>query len=374
VCPWKDLDLKDVSDSQGCEPCNPINNRDIRDLTGRTLSELTADSSTNSFPILRLVAGLIFLLSGLFVLYKVNLGLSFALVFVIAGVAVLAIGFLGHRARGFDIALLVIALIIFAGVASTYSYPSTSSRTYTATKSDVNVSRIAIDASTDFGSISIKFSQNADLCYTVTFGQTAPVFPFSIPIFGNASNAFSNVTSDGILTLNATSGASNITITLGPGYLVSMNASAGTGSIDLNSNVIAQRFGPLYLSTGTGSISAHIDSLGISGLQLQTGTGSISLDSNYLSPSASQIPVRLTTGTGSLSFNVKFPNAIGVNLNASNGFGSISKNLPGFQILQSSNGELRATEGNLAGTSFEVSLSVGTGSVSIDASLVNPVP
>ncbi len=268
----------------------------------------------------------------------------------------------------------MIALIIFAGVTSSYSNPSTSSRTYSATKSEVSVSRIAIDARTNFGSISIKFSSNADLAYRVTFGQTTLVFPFFLPIFGNASNTFSNVTSNGILTLNATSGASNITIILGPGYLVSINTSGGTGSIDLNSNVTAQRFGQLDLSTGTGSISANIDSLGISGLQLQTGTGSINLDSNYLSPSGTQIPVMLTTGTGSLSFNVKFPNAIGVDLNASNGFGSILKNLPGFQILQSSNGELRAAEGNMAGTSFEVSLSVGTGSVSIDTSLVNPVP
>jgi len=374
VCSWKSLDLKNVSDSQRCELYNPINNREVPDLTGDLLPELTAGSPTSSFPILRLVAGLIFVTSALFVFYKVNLGLSFALLFVIAGVAVLAIGFLGHRARGFDIALLVIALIIFAGVASTYNYTSISSRTYTATKSEVSVSRILIDVRTDFGSISIKFSQNTDLCYVVTFGETTSAFPFSIPLFGNASNTFSNTTSDGILTLNASSGASNITITLGPGYLVGINASGGTGSIDLNSNVIAQQFGQLYLSTGTGSIQAHLESLGVSGLQLQTGTGSISLDSNYLSPRGTHVPVMLTTGTGSVNFNVKFPNSVGIALNASNGFGTISKNLPGFEILESSNGVLKATEGNMAGTSFEVSFSVGTGSVSIDASLVNPVP
>jgi len=337
---------------------------------------LTVDSSPKPqpFPILRLAAGLIFILSGLLVFYRVNLGLSFALVFVVAGVAVVAIGLLGHRARGGDIALLIVGLIIFAGVASSYNYSSTATHTYIATKSEVSVSRIAIDASTDFGSIAIRFSQNASLAYVVTFNQTIPLFPFSIPVFGNKSTSFTNVTQGGVLILNASSSSSDITVIVGPGYLVSINASGGTGSVDLNSNATAQRFGQVSLSTGTGSISTHLDTSGISNLQLQTGTGSVSLDSNYLSPGGTQIPITISTGTGSLSFNAAFPRSIGVDLTASNGFGSISKNLPGFQIVQSSNGKLSATEGDMSGTSFDVSLSVGTGSMSIDGTLVNPVP
>jgi hypothetical protein len=155
---------------------------------------------------------------------------------------------------------------------------------------------------------------------------------------------------------------------------VDINASGGTGSVDLESNATAQRFGYVSLSTGTGSISTQLDTLGISSLSLQTGTGSISFDSNYLSPAGTQIPVSLNTGTGSLSFSAKFPRAIGVDLSASNGFGSISHNLSGFQITQSSNGKLIASEGNMNNTSFEITMSVGTGSMSVDGSLVTPVP
>ena len=339
------------------------------------MTGVTTDTSQtgHDFPILRLVAGLVVVLAGLLVYFKVNLGLSFAVVFVLAGIAVVVIGLLGHRARAPDIALLIIGLVVFAGVASSYNYSTTSAHSYSATRSEVPTSIIMINATTHFGGITIKFSGNADLGYEVTFAKTTYTFPFFIPLFGNSSTSFTNVTSHSALILNAYSSTADITVTVGPGYLVDINASAGTGSVNVNSSSPAQKFGQISLSIGTGSISAHIDPANISNLNMQDGTGSISLVSNYFSPTGPHVPVTLSTGTGSLNFNVAFLKTAGVNLSASNGFGSISKNLTGFEILQSSNNELKATVGNQSGPSFDVSLSVGTGSMNVDASLVSPL-
>jgi len=336
--------------------------------------DLTGDTLAQSFSPLRLVAGVVFILSGALAYFRVNLGLSTALVFVLAGVAVIAVGMLGRRARPADVAILIIALIIFAGVASSANYSTVNTRTYNVTRGEIAASRIEIDSNTRFGGITVKFSGNSDLGYQVAFRQTTFQFPFSFQIFGNSSNSISNFTRDGTLFLSANSTSADIIVTLGPGYLISINATAGTGSIEVDSSTLNQRFGHISLSTGTGSIDTHIDTTGISSLNLQTGTGSVSFNSNYLSPSGSKIPIMVSTGTGSLTFNSKFPSAVGVNISASNGFGTISKNLTGFRILQSSNGALVASEGSLGGSSFEVTLSVGTGLMNVDATLVKSIP
>lgn len=334
----------------------------------------TSPTTSDTFPVLRLAAGLVFVLAGVFVYFRVNLGLSLALVLVLAGVVVLAVGFLGRKGRPLDVAILIVALIVFAGAASSVNYSASGSRTYIVAKSAISVSRIEIDPTAKFGSITVKFSGNADLGYQVTFGQTSSFFPFSFQLFGNNSNSLSNTTRDGTLFLFANSTSSDITITLGSGYVISINASTGTGSIEVDSTTISQRFNHVILSTGTGSIHAAIDTTSISDIYLQTGTGSVSFDSNYLSPSNSKVPITLTTGTGSITFNSKFPAPVGVDISASNGFGSISKNLTGFQVTQSSNGGFSATAGPTSGPSFEVTLSVGTGSINVKGSLVPPVP
>ena len=322
----------------------------------------------SSFPVLRLFAGLIFFAAGLLVYFKVNFGFSFALVFIVAGAAVVLIGLLGHRASAGDIALFIISLIILAGVASSYNFATGAEHSYFATKGQVVASHIAIDATTSFGSITLGFSNNADLAFQVVFGRTI-VFPFSIPP-GNQSTSFSNVTRGGVLFLNASSSSADITITMGQGYLVDFNASAGTGSVSFDSTSLGQKFGIVSISTGTGSVDARLDTPSISYLRLQGGTGSVNFNSNYLSTGGVHVPITLSTGTGSVNFHAMIPNNVGVYLSASNGFGSISRNLQGFTMSQSSNGQLTASADESSVASFEVNLSVGTGSMNVDASIV----
>lgn len=298
----------------------------------------------------------------------INLGLSLALVLVFAGVLVMIIGYLGRRAKPIEVALLVIALIVFAGVVSTVSYSASGTKTYSASKSQISVSRIAINASSKFGSISVRFSGNADLGYQVVFTQTE--IPF-FQVFGNNSISLTNVTRDGTFFLNANASNAGITITLGAGYFVSIDADTGTGSVDINSSSLGQEFGGLSLSTGTGSISAQIDSSNVSSIDMSTGTGSVSFDSTYLAPSRNAVPLTLSTGTGSLSFYAMIPATAGANISATDGFGSISRSLTGFNVIQSSNNQLNAAEGSMKGSSFAIELSVGTGSLSVTCSLVS---
>ena len=306
--------------------------------------------------------------------YGVNFGFSFALVLVAAGVAVIAIGVLGHRARPGDIALFIVALLVLAAVASSnYTFTSGTEQTFSATPSQVSSSHIAVLANTNFGSITINLSNNASLAYRVVFGKTFsfPFFSFNV---GNQSKSFTNKTRNGVLILNATSSTQSITITLGAGYQVDVNATAGTGSITIDSASRTQKLGVVYATTGTGSISATIDSSNLSYLYLNGGTGSINLQSDYLSPSGRQVPISISTGTGSLNCNVNVPNNVAVDLSASNGFGSISKNLQGFTISESTNNQLKASLGDTtsASRSFVMDLSVGTGSLNINVATVAP--
>jgi len=371
--PSRSCDLKHVIDRHLWESYLGINravrfhNKPIREWG----SNLTANSAAgSSFPFLRLFAGLAFIAAGLLVYFNVNLGFSFALVFIVAGVAVVLIGFLGHRATAGDIALFIISLLVLAGAASSYNFATGAGHSYYVTKAQVSASHIAIDATTSFGSIALRFSNNADLAFQVVFGRTT-AFPFSFPLV-NQSTSFTNVTRGGVLFLNANSSTADITITMGSGYLVDFNASAGTGSVNLDSTSLGQKFGVVSISTGTGSIDARIDTSSISYLSLQGGTGSVNFNSNYLSTNGVHVPITVTTGTGSVNFNAMIPNNVGVHLSASNGFGSISRNLQGFTISQSSNGQLTASADESSAASFEVNLSVGTGSMSVDASIVSP--
>lgn len=331
----------------------------------------TSPSPRGYSPILRIAAGLIVVLAGLLIYLGVNLGLSFALVLVLAGVLVVAIGIFGRRVMPVDIALFIIALIIFAGAASSVSYPASSTKIYTVARSQISVSRIAIEVNSNFGSISVRFSGNVDLGYQVKFTRTQFAFPFSFPIFGNNTISLTNMTDHGTLFLTANASTAGISITLGPGFLVSINGSTGTGSVDVTSNSRSQMFGAISLSTGTGSVSSHIDSQGVSSIDLSTGTGSVSFASTYLSPSRTGVPLTLSTGTGSLSFNARLPTFAGANISATDGFGVLSNNLTGFNILQSNRNQLIATEGKMLGPSFDVSLSVGTGSMDVVCSISN---
>jgi hypothetical protein len=315
-----------------------------------------------SFPLLRALAGIVFLLAGLFVYYRIPVG-PLGLALVIAGVVVIAIPLLGHRPQGGDVALFIIALIVLAASTGAYSYRGMRVAVFSAPATAFHVNRVDLSASTNLGSIAIESSTNSDLAYSVTF-TTSPVFG----LFPFATNyTLTNETRGGVLFLNASSSAASISVTLGPSYVANINASANTGSVDLSwaENVT---LGDVSLSSNTGSVDANLVTSGIRSLSMTTNTGSVDLRSSYLAPGAARVPLTLSTNTGSVSLNVRIPSTSAMTIDASTSIGSVSHGLQGFTVSQSStNNRLSATYGemSMAADSFVVSASTSTGSVSL---------
>jgi hypothetical protein len=318
-----------------------------------------------SFPLLRLLAGIVFLLAGLFAYYHVPLG-ALGIVLVVAGIVIIAIPLAGHRPQGGDVALFVIALIAMAASASATSfegtnYVGTGIAVYSASASSLHATAVDLSVSANLGSISIQSSTNSDLGYKVVFTTTSVfgIFPFAY------NYSVTNMTIGGTLFLNATARAASISITLGPEYFRNIVASSNTGSVDLEWST-NETLGSVVLSSNTGSVDANVATSGIRELSLSTNTGSVSLSSDYLVPATARVPITLSTDTGSVSFDVRIPLTSGMSIQASNSLGSISHDLAGFAISQSSNNQLSATYGDLnTANSFVVIVSASTGSVSL---------
>jgi hypothetical protein len=328
------------------------------------------------FPVLRLLAGVIFLLAGVLAYFGILVGLSIvALFLVVAGTVVILVVVLGHRATWGDAALFVFALLVLAGVVGsgvTFQGGSASAVVYSVPKASVgrSLSEIDLIADSSAGSISLLFSGDSSLAYQVAFNRSS-TFPFFS--FGPGDTySLTNKTQGAVLFLNATANIRSITLTLGPGFAASVNASTGAGSlsfIDPENSTL----GVLYLHTGAGSIDVSIVGNVTRGIDLQTGAGSISLNSDYLAPGATGVPIGITTGAGSASVDVKFPSTAGASIDATTSFGGISQTLSGFTVSKSTNNEVVASSQNIATAtdSFKMSVSTGAGSVSVTAESVS---
>lgn len=321
-----------------------------------------------NFPVLGVLAGLVFIVSGLAAIIHLQFEFLVILVLIAAGAALILTAVFGFRVRIWDLSLFIVGLIVLANVAGMNYYQTGTYRTtsFSVGSAYVNQQKIDVYANSGFGSISILFSSNADLAYQVVFSNAI----FRSPFLNFGTNpTLTNETRDGILYLNATSGGS-ITITIGTKYETSINATTSVGSINM---LTAQ--GPtinvqnISLVSGTGSIEAQIDSTNISQILLETGTGSINFASNYLATTMPRVPIHITSGTGSVNIHLKTASDVAVQINATSTLGSISQHLIGFTLSTNTNNHLVASFGNIrtATKSFYIKTSVGTGSINIAA-------
>lgn len=339
-----------------------------RTLTGN-------QSRYRTFPILSLLSGIVFVLAGLAAYFHFETNFSIALIFIIAGAAVVLIGVTGFRTHGWEIAIFVISLIVLGGVVST-NYFQTNTRsvyTYSVASLPDNISGINIMATTGVGSINIGYSTNSDLAYQVTFEDTVFGLPFTNLVTSNFT--LTNQTTNNILYLNATSSSSKIVITLGMKYITNIEAITGTGSIDLTTPSSGEtNLQSVSLDTSTGSVNAKIVARNISGISLKSSTGSINFASDYLSPSSTHVPISISSSVGSVEISMKTANTAAVGINATNSLGSITQHLSGFTILTSTNNHLVASAGNInsAEKSFLVTIDSGLGSININGELVSP--
>jgi len=64
------------------------------------------------FPVLRVLGGILFVLAGAAYYFGITVAFSAPLVFIVAGAAVVLLALIGHRARGGDVAIFVIGLLV----------------------------------------------------------------------------------------------------------------------------------------------------------------------------------------------------------------------------------------------------------------------
>ncbi|MCL4436620.1 MAG: DUF4097 domain-containing protein [Thaumarchaeota archaeon] len=318
------------------------------------------------FSPLRLIAGVVFILAGVFAYYGFRTIFALPVVLIVAGGALVLVVLTKHRPGGGDIALLVFALLVFGVVTSgPISTLPQETVTYSASRSQVNVNQVALKADASFGGVRILFSDNESLAYRVEFSRST-AFPF---FRGNEPGfSFSNQTKGGTLMLNVSSTDAEIYVILGPHYTTSIDASTGTGSISLTAPR-TERIENVVLKTGTGSINANMAAQGIKLLSLSAGTGSVHLKSGYLAASGTDVPFAVSTGTGSVSVDVNIPRSTSAALTATTDLGTVSHSLQGFTIAHSSNNRLDATTEDTTRqeNSFRIRISTGTGSIDLKA-------
>lgn len=309
-----------------------------------------------------MISGIVFIVAGLVAYYRISIGLVGA-IFVIGGGAVIVLTVLGHRAHGVDIALFIISLLVLATAGTSFGAGGISHASYYGARSSIQVSQIDVTASTSLGSINVAFTSNPNTGYEVTFTRTS-FFGF-FPIETN-NYTFTNVTSHGVLYLNASAEVADISITVGQGYSSNVEISSATGSVSLSTDA-NRSFGSVALSSNTGSVDANLASSRISSLSLHANTGSVNLRSTYLVAAGRGVPIQVSANTGSVSLNLKIPSTNAMAVNATTSFGSITHELPGFVVTESTNTVLVATTENIltANSSFALTASANTGSVSI---------
>ncbi len=107
---------------------------------------------------LRLIAGVVFILAGLILYYGLETILALPIILIVAGGALVLTVVTGRRPRGGDVALLVIALVVFDLTASGPSLNwSGETATYSASRSEVAVNRLTLKADAGFGGVQIMF-------------------------------------------------------------------------------------------------------------------------------------------------------------------------------------------------------------------------
>ena len=305
--------------------------------------------------------GVLFILAGILAYLGIGFGVSAVLILVVGGAVALVVALSGHRSRPTDFAVFIIGIIVFGVVTAGYT-PGTQVATFSATRSQVPSATIALDISSSGGSISVGFTDRADIAYQVNFTRQAWTSSFSPP----GTDTVANTTANGAFHLSVSSTWSETSVVLGKGYTVDVDAETGTGSIYLQAPAgVAVR--NITLHSSTGSVDAIVDSSAVLNLKLQAATGRVSLVSHSLGAAGPSVPISVSTSTGSVSISLTVASQDAVSISASATLGSVSHNLRGFTITQATGNSLAATAGNIqtASQSFVITATASLGSVDL---------
>lgn len=321
---------------------------------------------TEGFPILRLLGGALLVLAGIFAFYGVGLGVAGVLVLVGGGAVVLVAVVLGHKFRRSDFALFAIGILVLGAV--TVGYPAgVETTTYSATRAQVPQSGISLTVTADVGSVSVGFTDAADVAYQVTF--TRDSWMSSLQPAG--TDTVENSSANGVFALSVGTTWSSVAVLIGSGYPLDVTATTGTGSIQFDASGV-DSLGNVTLRTSTGSANVALHSASIQSLSVTTGTGSVNVASSMLKAAGPSTPISITASTGSVNVNAALASQDAVTLSATTSLGSVTHTLSGFTITEQTGTTLRATAGDpqSAPFSFAMTVTASLGSVHLDISFV----
>jgi hypothetical protein len=324
-------------------------------------------ASRTSFPILRIVGGLLFVVAGIFAYLGLSLGNYAALVLIFGGVIALLVAITGWRQHPWDIALFLMGAIILSGVSAGYS-SGPALTTYSATNSQVHSESISLHVAAVSGSVDITFIDRPGFAYQINFTRSFPFFT----LWPSGGDSVSNSTIGGFFNLNVQSSGSSISILLGKQFRTDLDIHSDTGSVTLQGSGDLS-LANVTLSSSTGSVNCVLDSTTVESLVLSSSTGSVSLDSAILGTGSRSVPVTLTSSTGSVNLHASVQASDSVALTARTDLGSINHSLTGFVVSTDARYSLVASAGipTTSRGSFVMSASSNLGSVSLTLGILS---
>lgn len=190
-----------------------------------------------------------------------------------------------------------------------------------------NVSVVNIKISTSTGNIYLKYSENKELLYNITFKK------IKIPFFMEESKvSFKNRTINDALFIEAETDFSNVELVISGGktYLLDLSTSTGNLRINLSGELLIES---LTLQTYTGNIILSLKDLEIYYLKASSNTGNIKLNMEF-SKLQSNFTSYIRNRIGSVWVNVEFTSQIGCEFKSETSIGGLTLSIEGFEVVK----------------------------------------
>ncbi len=308
------------------------------------------------------ISGFLFILTGLFAFFQVSIAPAGSLLLILAGVLVILLGTLRYHPTPDALAIFIISLLVF-GLFSSGAFTYTPQRrTYNFTRSQYpSISKMGLALSENIGSIDVSFVSDPNTLVNLTYA-TGPFFfgSFDVPSVTH-SNA------SGVLTVSGTGGASSLTVVIGSIEVISLNASANTGSLSINVPDTS-KVTSVNAQTSTGSISITLATHTLTSLRAATSTGSVKVDAEYRSLPRNAT-LNASANLGSVNLILRTDSMIGVDLTAKTNLGSVrTDSLSGYASpIINNNNQLHVQTLNYGSAlhSLQARLSSSTGSIDV---------
>ncbi|HKZ93310.1 MAG TPA: hypothetical protein VJ249_01850 [Candidatus Bathyarchaeia archaeon] len=313
-----------------------------------------------------IIGGLLLLSAGLITVSGVTIPYALPIMLALAGGIIITAGLLGFRPTFPAFAVFMIGIVAFglvaSGPAGLTAY--TTVETYELSRAQAPaVEEVDLSIAVGTGSIKLSFTSNQSQIYRVVFTK-------QYGIFLNPSVGFTYSVNAEELTVNATSTAVTVDITLNQNLKSRLHLIASTGNIQADVPAAATRVERLILTATTGNVQADLaNTEQLRELEATTATGSIeaTIKSSFQTRDAT---VQLKTSTGLVKLNLTVTN-IESDIVASTTTGRVNADdTIGFTIVAKSSTSFHAQTPEYATSPFrqlDITATTTTGNVDITA-------